>query len=103
MDLEREKAVWITSNNVDAKITADLFTEPKTTGLVTRYSEYWKYQLFTLDVKRLLSPEFVKFYGERTADNRVMFRGHVKSSKKMMVGDHSNIHLYKFCVETDTI
>jgi hypothetical protein len=46
-DLEEESKTWITRENIDSKITAELFTKPSSTGLITSSSDHWKWQLVT--------------------------------------------------------
>lgn len=58
-DLTRESATWITKENMDSRITADLFAqEAATTGLVTRYSKHWRYNAVSVDyeIAQLMNP-----------------------------------------------
>jgi hypothetical protein len=47
VDLEAEAATWLTEDNIDDLITAELFSKPSTTGLVTSSSRHWKWQAVT--------------------------------------------------------
>lgn len=53
-EMEKEKHCWITLENMDSKITEELFAKPSTTGLISRYSEHWRYHLVTTSLGRLL-------------------------------------------------
>ncbi len=72
-DLVRESAVWITKDNLDSKITTDLFSKPAaTTGIHTRYSNHWRYNAISYnhEIARALEPE--KFLAdESTAASRL--------------------------------
>eukprot|EP00428_Durinskia_dybowskii_P066399 CAMPEP_0170387778 /NCGR_PEP_ID=MMETSP0117_2-20130122/17737_1 /TAXON_ID=400756 /ORGANISM="Durinskia baltica, Strain CSIRO CS-38" /LENGTH=604 /DNA_ID=CAMNT_0010643665 /DNA_START=34 /DNA_END=1848 /DNA_ORIENTATION=+ len=59
-DLQNESSCWITPENVDEKITEDLFSdEPSTTGFASKYSNFWRYHAVTVhyDVAKLFHPE----------------------------------------------
>lgn len=44
-DLKHESASWITAADLTTRINADLFADvPTTTGIVTKYSDQWRYQ-----------------------------------------------------------
>lgn len=66
-DLEAEKATWITAENMEARITEDLFTQPSTTGLTTKFSENWRYHVESLKLKRLsaLSEEPADYFARK--------------------------------------
>ncbi len=53
VDLEKEKSAWITMENVDKMITNELFETQSTTGLTTKHSNHWRYQAFSVDLKRM--------------------------------------------------
>lgn len=57
-DLEAEKSAWITLDNMDEKITSDLFDTHATTGLTTKYSNLWRYQAFSADFERTQREEY---------------------------------------------
>lgn len=50
-NLTYESQAWITRDNMASKITADLFNDanPTTTGLATKYSNHWRYQVESSD------------------------------------------------------
>lgn len=49
-----EKELWLTEENVDSKITLDLFDAPSTTGLRVNDSEHWRYATHTMSIERLM-------------------------------------------------
>jgi hypothetical protein len=74
---------------MDSKITEDLFEAPATTGILTRDSKHWRYHLLTIQLKRMLSPEYVSessASGSSLAD-RLQQRGQAKSVKRLMLED----------------
>jgi len=52
--LEAESKYWITPQNMEEKITEELFQKPCTTGVVTKYSEFWRYYCRSSNVNRTL-------------------------------------------------
>lgn len=54
-DLVEEKDQWITYDNLNFKVTDNLFTQPSTTGLVTRASNLYRFQIIPQSVQRLLA------------------------------------------------
>jgi hypothetical protein len=56
-DLEEEKEQWITHENIENKINLSLFETPATTGLTTRYSDFWRYSAYTTDLDRMRKNE----------------------------------------------
>ena len=50
-DLSWESQSWITRDNLASKLTADLFDDknPTTTGIATKYSNHWRYQVESSD------------------------------------------------------
>jgi len=51
----RESQVWLTSANVDERITAEFFDAPSTTGLVSIDSEHWRYAVHSINLDRFRS------------------------------------------------
>ena len=86
-DLEHEKPVWITKDNIDEKITAELFDKQATTGLVTKKSENWRWQILPMNLKRMMSPEYMAQSNRSDLEERLALRGQIKSAKKLMVQD----------------
>jgi len=88
-DLEEESSVWITLDNLDEKINENLFKTPSTTGLVTKYSENHRWAITSLKLQRFMDDEYMK--GKSKDDsalaNRLNFRGKMRSSKQLMVGE----------------
>jgi hypothetical protein len=86
-DLDAEKDVWITRAQIETKITEDLFSSQATTGLVTRHSEHWRWQMVPMNIQRMMSPECrVESSGSHLTD-RLAQRGQVRSMKKLIVQD----------------
>ena len=86
-DLEAEKATWITPENLESRITEDLFAKQATTGIVTRTSQHWRWQIVPLNLQRLMSEEFRGEPTESTLTDRLAQRGQVRSTKKLIVQD----------------
>lgn len=86
-DLAEESSTWIRNDNIDSKITEDLFATPTTTGLVTKYSQFWHYQVFTPDLTRLMSPEVMDAHSVTSLEDRMKFKGESRLTKKLMVED----------------
>ena len=84
--LEAESSSWITLDNIDSKITEELFAAPATTGLVTSESRHWRHQLLTIQLKRMLSPEFVtESNSNGSLADRLQQRGQAKSVKRLLL------------------
>lgn len=86
-DLEEEKSTWLSADNLSTKINNELFTKQATTGLVTRNSQHWRWQIVPLSLKRLMSEEYRSQQAESTLADRLAQRGQVRSTKKLMVQD----------------
>lgn len=52
---EAESKYWITLDNIDKKITHELFETPATTGVTTEISEYWRYCCPSMQPNRTLA------------------------------------------------
>ena len=87
-DLERESSVWVNKSNVDNLITEQLFATPTTTGIVTRYSEHWRYNIMKTDYKRIMSGDL---YDQLTANsaltNRLNMKAQSNLTKRLFVED----------------
>ena len=59
-DIQRESSCWLTKDSLDEKITEALFETPSTTGIVTKHSEYWRWQVMSINLNRIMSQEFMK-------------------------------------------
>jgi hypothetical protein len=55
---QEEAHTYITQANMDGKITADLFTKPTSTGLVNKYSDYWRYHVLVPTISRYINDPF---------------------------------------------
>ena len=89
-DLQSESSAWITSaDQIDSRITEDLFSkEAGSTGYVTKYSNLWKYQVFTPKLKRLLSDDFQEKLQNSTAMmDRLKAKGQYRIAKRVVVED----------------
>ena len=86
--LREESATWITYENMDSRIVEELFAKPATTGLVTGESRHWRHHLMTINLRRVVSPEFVaENAGSSSLADRLQQRGQLKSVKRMLVED----------------
>jgi hypothetical protein len=85
-DLSNEQKDWITKSNLMSKINSNLFSKPSTTGVTNCFSEYWRYQPITLNIKREISP---KVLANLTvgSEGKSGLRSQVGITKKMMVQD----------------
>ncbi len=88
-DLKSESEAWITPDNIDNRITDDLFAkESASTGYVTKYSNFWKYQVFTPKLERLLSEEFQdKLYSNTALMDRLKTKAQFRIAKRVVVED----------------
>jgi hypothetical protein len=88
-DLKREADAWIAADNIDSRITDDLFAkESASTGYVTKYSNLWKYQVFTPKLERLLSEEFQdKLYSNTALMDRLKTKAQFRIAKRVVVED----------------
>lgn len=91
-DLKSEASAWITSENIDSRITDELFAkESATTGYVTKYSNLWKYQVFTPKLERLLSEEFQdKLFSNTALMDRLKTKAQFRIAKRVVVEDFLN-------------
>lgn len=87
-DLRDEQRVWITPDNIDSVITEELFAKPATTGLKTPMSDYWRYRVQSLQLKRLemLNEEENNYYPEEPMTEELAFKKY-KASHKLDVDD----------------
>ena len=82
-DLEQERDVWITPENMSSKITEDLFTSPSSTGLATKTSSLWTVHAMTLCIERVLSKDYLTSH---EANSRAaLTRGQQEFTKKAEV------------------
>lgn len=73
-DLTSERSAWINSENLDQKITEELFDNKFTsTGLVLKDSKHWRYQALTFKWNRKYSKEVSELVEDQTLKNRVGF------------------------------
>lgn len=87
-DIMHEKNTWITNQNMDKKINKELFKKQSTTGIITNNSEHWRWHTVTLNVDRMMSPEYVSINStnSKLAD-RFNEKNQSRLSKKMLVQD----------------
>eukprot|EP01041_Mallomonas_annulata_P005321 gene5321-10640_t len=84
---QAEQSSWININNLENKISTDLFEKPSTTGLCTTASEYWRWHMFSMNPKRILNEDFISTYSGTSLENRMNLRGQLRSSKTVMAQD----------------
>ena len=87
-DLRTEQRVWITPENIDSVITEELFAKPATTGLKTPMSDYWRYRVQSLQLKRLemLNQEESDYNPEEPMSEDLAFKKY-KATHKLDVDD----------------
>ena len=84
-----EQKVWITADNMESKITDELFAKQATTGLATKTSEHWRWQVITLDPSRIMNPQH--YYNSETgAQERLELKAQLRSSKTILAQDFLN-------------
>lgn len=72
-DLTAESEAWIGPNEIDKRITPELFGDlPMTTGLETPYSNDWKMHLLTYDYHRPVNPEWIARLAPQFGDEENM-------------------------------
>jgi len=113
-DLEHEKTVWITPENIDSKIVPELFEKPATTGLVNKHSDSYRWEVSTVNIARIMNSHlelkreerFMKKLYEATPkhlhgalakkldlqygnalSNQLETRAQVRSSRKLLIED----------------
>jgi hypothetical protein len=86
-DYEIEAKHWVTKENLDSKICPALFEIPATTGLSTRYSELWRWQLLTTQTKREMSPELKSQFGASSLKERLNLRAQARSQRHLILHD----------------
>ncbi len=86
-DLTRESAAWITLANLDSKITPALFAQPATTGLITRTSDLWRYQVVTHSLHRVVNGELYQDLVPRDGKDRLQGNAPVETVKSQLVRD----------------
>jgi hypothetical protein len=96
-DLTEESATWISYDNIQSKITADLFAkDASTTGIVTKYSEHWRYQTesYRYTYERAFRPEQFaeptkspeELQADRRAERKSRFRQDMHTYLSAMAG-----------------
>jgi hypothetical protein len=91
-DLTEESENWITPENKHLYITPEFFTRhPTTTGIVTPFSDYWRYEVFVPSLKRLMSDHFVDKL-QKTSNEEMISRhqGQVRVAKRVVVESFLN-------------
>ena len=104
--LVEESKTWIDNNNIDDMITADLFDQPATTGIVTRYSDHWRNIVIPYRLDYMFHPEFSAKYGngpgskqeEKEMEDSDARMG-VKTMLNEMIGTGHDRQHYKEIVE----
>ena len=88
-ELLGEKDTWITEENMNDLITPALFEGPTSTGLLTKDSDLWRWQLHSLKLDRLAQNDLQSTtdFGGSSLAERLQFRGQIRSTRKLMVQD----------------
>ena len=86
-DLQEESSDWINETNIDQKITPALFETPATTGLSTRHSQNFKWNIYKSDLKRFMAPELQDEMSLNSISDRLNLRAEMRSHKKLIVRD----------------
>ncbi len=73
---------------MNEKITPELFNVQATTGLVTKESPHWRYQMLTIDVKRSISKEYIQeAKASGLLSNRLKARAQAKAIRTLDTRD----------------
>ena len=88
-DLLQEKPFWITKQTIESKIVPALFEKPTSTGLSSKYSEYWRWHVSSLDLKRIFSINNDSENGNELL-KRLEQRAQLKASTTMELEDFFN-------------
>jgi hypothetical protein len=85
---EEESKHWLTPENLETQITEDLFDTPSTTGIRFKDSEYWRYSVNTLKLKRFtaIQDQYSDMSGTSLAD-RVEYLAELRSNRKLIIQD----------------
>jgi hypothetical protein len=91
-DLTEESENWITPENKHLYITPEFFARhPTTTGIVTPFSDYWRYEVFVPSLKRLMSDHFVDKLQKTSKDEMwARHQGQARVAKRVMVESFLN-------------
>mmetsp|Transcript_25264 Transcript_25264/g.25496 ORF Transcript_25264/g.25496 Transcript_25264/m.25496 type:complete len:280 (+) Transcript_25264:157-996(+) len=85
--LLQEHNCWLSYDQIDEKINDSLFDKQKSTGLITKNSNHWRWHMITMNPKRILNPDFIRLYTQTSLESRMQIRGQVRSAKKIMAQD----------------
>ena len=72
--LEAESKYWVTPENMDTKITEELFSKPCTTGVVNKSSEFWRHYARCTNMNRLLFGVLPNMKDEDTINDVILER-----------------------------
>mmetsp|Transcript_34614 Transcript_34614/g.32975 ORF Transcript_34614/g.32975 Transcript_34614/m.32975 type:complete len:307 (-) Transcript_34614:113-1033(-) len=86
-DLVEEKDQWITNDNLNFKVTDNLFEQPTTTGLVTRSSNLYRFQVIPMSMQRMMSNHGGSDSTENGLKERLEEKGQLATAKKLMVAE----------------
>jgi hypothetical protein len=85
--LRFEKDAWITAINLESKVNADLFKKPTTTGLVTKFSNYWRYHILPIDIDRFINSDDFDHFNDSSIAARLNDRAQLNLTQKLLVQD----------------
>jgi hypothetical protein len=80
--LEAESRYWVTPENMDSKITEELFDKPCTTGVVTKSSEFWRNYARCTNINRLLFGVLPEMKDEDTINDVILERTQAERATK---------------------
>jgi len=80
--LEAESRYWVTPDNMDSKITEELFNKPCTTGVVTKSSEFWRNYARCTNINRLLFGVLPNMKDEDTINDVILERTQAERATK---------------------
>ncbi len=89
-DLEEESKTWITTENIDEKITPELFANPATTGLLSKFSDNWRYSCTTEDLDRMLASGALDKNSENSISDKFNYKAGFQFVQKSIVSDLLN-------------
>lgn len=80
--LEAESKYWVTPENMDSKITEELFNKPCTTGVVNKSSEFWRNYARCTNINRLLFGVLPHMKDEDTINDVILERTQAERATK---------------------
>lgn len=82
--LSAESKYWITTENINQKITVDLFLKPATTGVITGVSEHWRYHCPSMQPNRVMQQLLERSDDDSESDDSESDAEHIDESRHFL-------------------